>query len=180
MAQYTRADVFFAVNRLSQFLHNPSAAHWCAVLHILRYLFTTKDLRLCLGGLLDFCGYTDSDWAEDRFDRRSTSAYTFCVGCGSISWKSREQLTVSLSSTEAEYKAMSNSCKEVICLENVLSGLHLRTPGPILLHVDNEGAEALARNPEHHARTKNIDSCYHFIREWVSDGKVKVKHGSTK
>lgn len=69
MAQSTRADVSFAVNRLSQFLHNPSAAHWHAALRVLWYLFTTKDLCLCLGGTLDFCGYSDSDWAEDRFDR---------------------------------------------------------------------------------------------------------------
>lgn len=180
IAQSTRADVSFAVNRLSQFLHKPSAAHWHAALRVLRYLHTTKDLRLCLGGNLEFCGYSDSDWAEDRFDRRSTSAYTYCIGCGSISWKSRKQPTVSLSSTEAEYKAMSDSCKEAIWLGNVLSELHLRPHQPIPLHVDNEGAEALSRNPEHHTRTKHIDAWYHFIRECVGLGKVKVKHVSTK
>lgn len=179
VAQSTRADVSFAVNRLSQFLHDPSSAHWHAALRILRYLHSTKDLRLCLGGSLEFCGYTDSDWAKDRFDRRSTSAYTYRIGRGSISWKSRKQPTVSLSSTEAEYKALSDACKEALWLGNILSELHLRPREPIPLHVDNEGAEALARNPEHHTRTKHIDARYHFIRECVSHGKVKVKHVST-
>lgn len=180
VAQSTRADISFAVNRLSQFLHNPSVAHWHAAVRILCYLVTTKDLRLFLGGPSSFCGYSDSDWAENRFDRRSISAYKFCAGCRSISWKSRTQPTVSLSSTEAECKAMSNSCKEAIWLGKILSELHLRTCDPIPLHVDNKGAEALARNPEHHTRTKHIDALYHFIRECVEVGKVKVKHVSTK
>lgn len=180
VAQSTRADIAFAVNRLSQFLKNPSSSHWNAAVRILRYLITTKHLKLRLGGSLDCCGYTDSDWAEDRFDRRSTSAYTYRIGCGSISWKSRKQPTVSLSSTEAEYKALSDSCKEAIWLRNVLSELRLRPLSPIPLHVDNEGAEALAKNPEHHTRTKHIDARYHFIRECCRDGKIKVRHVSTQ
>lgn len=180
VAQSTQEDISFAVNRLSQFLCDPSSAHWYAALRVLRYLITTKDLKLRLGGDLKLSGYTDSDWAEDRFDRRSTSAYTYRIGSGSISWKSWKQPTVSLSSTEAEYKALSNSCKEAIWLGNLLFELNLRPMSPIPLHVDNEGAEALAKNPEHHTRTKNIDARYHFIRECVSLGKVKVRHVSTK
>lgn len=180
VAQSTRANISFAVNRLSQFLKDHFGAHWDAALRVLCYLITTKDYKLCLGGNLDCCGYSDSDWAEDRFDRRSTSVYTYCVGCGSISWKSRKQPTVSLSSTEAEYKALSDSCKEGIWLGNVLSELRLRPLQPIPLHVNNEGAEALAKNPEHHDRTKHIDARYHFIRECVDLGKVKVRHVSTK
>lgn len=129
---------------------------------------------------MEFCGYTDSDWAEDRFDQRSTLAYTYCIGCSSVSWKSRKQPTVSLSSTEAEYKALSDSCKEAIWLRHILSELHLWTHDPITLHVDNESAEALSRNSEHHTQTRHIDARYHFIRECVSLGKVKVKHVSTK
>lgn len=180
IAQSTRADVCFAVNQLSQFLHNPFAGHWFAAIRVLKYLITTKDLKLPLCGNLTCCGYTDSNWAEDRFDCRSTSAYTYRIGDGSISWKSQKQPTVSLSSTEAEYKALFDSCKEAIWLGNVLCELRLRPAGPVLLHVDNEGAEALALNPEHHTQTKHINAQYHFIRECVSNGKVKVKHVSTK
>jgi hypothetical protein len=76
-AQCTWPDVAFAVNRLSQFLRDPSEAHWKAALRVLHYLVSTKHLRLQLGGDLTCAGYSDLDWAEDRSDRRSTSAYTF-------------------------------------------------------------------------------------------------------
>ncbi|PLW30300.1 hypothetical protein PCANC_25459 [Puccinia coronata f. sp. avenae] len=153
ISQCTRPDIAFAVNKLSQYLRNPSLSHWYAAVRILNYLKTTSTLKLRLGGSLNVLGYSDSDWAEDRDDRRSTSAYTYRIGDGAISWKSRKQATVSLSSTEAEYKALSDSCKE--------------------------GAEALARNPEHHARTKHIHARYHFIRECIADNTISLLHVST-
>lgn len=115
-AQCTRPDISFLVHKLSQFLHNPSASHWDAAIRVLNYLVLTKSLQLRLDGPKTCCGYSDSDWAEDRVDRRSTSAYTFRAGDGSISWRSKKQPTVSLSSTEAEYKALSDSCKEALWL----------------------------------------------------------------
>ena len=179
-AQCTLPDISFAVNRLSQFLRDPSESHWQAACRILHYLISTKDLRLRLGGSLTCAGYSDSDWAEDRHNRRSTSAYTFRLGDGAISWKSRKQATVSLSSTEAEYKAMLDACKEGLWLRYVLSELKLQPKAAIPLHVDNAGAEALAKNPEHHSRTKNIDARFHFSRECVKSGKISVLHVSTK
>lgn len=180
VAQCTRADVSFAVSKLSQFLCDPSDSHWQAASRVLAYLVNTKSLKLRLGGNVTCSGYSDSDWAEDRVDRRSTSAYTYRIGDGSVSWKTRKQPTVSLSSTEAEYKALSDSCKEALWLRNLLSELCLRPRSAIPLHVDNEGAECLARNPEHHNRTKHIDARYHFIRECVHHDLVSVKHVSTK
>ncbi|PLW40334.1 hypothetical protein PCASD_07296 [Puccinia coronata f. sp. avenae] len=125
LSQCTCPDIAFAINRLSQHLRDPSEAHWHASIRILNYLVSTKLLKLKLGGKLDCCGYSDSDWAEDRDDCRSTSAYTYCVGDGAILWKSRKQATVSLSSTEAEYKALSDSCKEGLWLRHLLTKLHL-------------------------------------------------------
>jgi hypothetical protein len=101
------------------------------------------------------------------------------MGDGAISWKSRKQATVSLSSTEAEYKALSDSCKEGLWLRHLLTELHLRPADPIPVHVDNEGAEALAKNPEHHARTKHIHARYHFIRECITDDTISLLHVST-
>jgi hypothetical protein len=112
VSQCTRPDVLFAVNRLSQHLRDPSEAHWKAAVRVLQHLKTTSHLKLRLGGALICSGYSDSDWAKDRDDRQSTSAYTYRIGDGAISWKSRKQATVSLSSTEAEHKALSDSCKE--------------------------------------------------------------------
>ncbi|PLW16428.1 hypothetical protein PCANC_18978 [Puccinia coronata f. sp. avenae] len=179
-AQCTRPDISFAVSKLLQFLRDPLDAHWTAALRVLNYLVSTKHLRLRLGGTLTCAGYSDSDWAEDRLDRRSTSAYTFRIGEGSISWKSRKQATVSLSSTKAEYKAMSDSCKEGVWLRNILSELCLRPKAALPLHVDNEGAEALAKNPEHHTQTKHINARYHFIRQCVKGLWLSVLHVSTK
>lgn len=179
VAQCTRADVSFAVSRLSQFLRDPSAAHWKAALRVLQYLISTKHLRLRLGGNLECSGYSDADWAEDRQDRKSTSAYTYRLGLGPVSWKSKKQSTVSLSSTESEYKALSDSCKEGLWLRNLLSELHLRPRSSIPLHVDNEGAEALAKNPSHHVRTKHIDTRHHFIRDCVKRDLITIYHVPT-
>lgn len=85
VSQCTRADVAFAVNRLSQFLRDPSESHWFAALRVLNYLITTKHLQLCLGGDLNLSGYSNSDWAEDRETRHSTSTYTFRIGQGLVS-----------------------------------------------------------------------------------------------
>jgi hypothetical protein len=179
ISQCTRPDIAFAVNKLSQYLRDPSLSHWYAAVGILNYLKTTSTLKLRLGGSLNVSGYSDSDWAEDRDDRRSTSAYTYRIGDGAISWKSRKQATVSLSSTEAEYKALSDSCKEGLWLRHLLTELHLCPSDPIPVHVDNEGAEALARNPKHHARTKHIHARYHFIRECIADNTISLLHVST-
>ncbi|KAI7965086.1 hypothetical protein MJO29_003184 [Puccinia striiformis f. sp. tritici] len=180
VSQCTRPDISFIVNRLSQHLRDPSDAHWYAAVRVLNYLVSTKNLKLRLGGKLELSGYSDADWAEDRDDRKSTSAYTYRIGSGAISWKSRKQATVSLSSTEAEYKALSDSCKEGLWLRHLLSELHLRPNTAIPLHVDNEGAEALAKNPEHHARTKHIHARYHFVRECVQNDEISLLHVSTK
>jgi hypothetical protein len=179
-AQCNRPDISFAVNRLSQFLKDPSKAHWQAACRVLWYLVTTKHLWLRLGGSLKMCGFSDSDWAEDRQDRRPTSGYKYHLGSGSISWKSSKQATVSLSSTEAEYKAMSYSCKEGLWLRNLLRELKLIPSTSIPLHVNNAGAKALSKNPEHHTRTKHIDARFHFIWECVKKDKLAFLHVSTK
>jgi hypothetical protein len=147
-AQCTQPDISFSVNKLLKFLRDPLDTHWKAALRLLHYLVLTKHLRLCLGGSLACWGYSDSDWAEDCHIRRSISAYTFQIGDGSISWNSRKQATASLSSTEAKYKSMSNLCKEAVWLRNILSKLCLQPKAALPLHVDNKGAEALAKNPD--------------------------------
>lgn len=110
------------------------------------------------------------DYAKDKEDRRSTSGHMFCLGCGAISWKSKKQPTVSLSSTKAEYKALSDSCEEGLWLCYILFKLCLRDSSPVPLLFDNAGAKALAKNPSHHSQTKRIDVCHHFIRECVEKG----------
>lgn len=158
-------------------LRDPSEDHWLAAIWVLTYLASTSSLRMSLGGS-DFSvhGYCDADWAEDRHDRKSTSGFTYLVGCGPISWKSCKQQTVSLSSTEAEYKSLSDSCQGAVWLRNLLSELRLRPFTAVPLHIDNEGAEALAKNPLHHSRTKHIHTRYHFVRECVERNNISIRH----
>ena len=107
------------------------------------------------------------------------SAYTYRIGDGAISWKSRKQATVLLSSTEAEYKALSDSCKEGIWLRHLLTKLNLCPNTAIPVHVENKGAKSLAKNPKHYARTKHIHVRYHFVCECVQEGKISLLHVST-
>lgn len=177
VAQCSRPDISFPVNRLSQFLQNPSLEHWNAAVRILQYLKQTKDLKLLLGGKsLVPVAYSDADWAEDRHDRKSTTGYVFKLGDGAISWRSRKQKTVSLSSTEAEYMVMSDSSREACWLFHLLQEINVTGDSSIKLCVDNEGAEALARNPSHHSRTKHIHTRYHFVRGCVSNGIISLQH----
>ncbi|PLW13919.1 hypothetical protein PCANC_20278 [Puccinia coronata f. sp. avenae] len=141
---------------------------------------STCDCRPPVRGSLCCSGFSDSNWAEDRQDHHSTSAYTYRWGVGAISWKSHKQASVSLSSTKAEYKAMSDACKEGLWLRHILRELKLIPSTFIPLHVDNAGAEALSKNPEHHSRMKHINASFHFIRDCVKKTKIQVLHVSTK
>lgn len=161
-------------------MRDPSEAHWRAAVCVLNYLVSTKKLSLLLGGSLELLAYSDSDWVEDRDDRKSTSGYLCKLGDGIISWKSRKQATVLLSSTEAEYKALLDSCKEGMWLRQLLSELDLQPDSPIPIHVDNECAECLARNPKHHSSTKHIHARFHFLRECVQEGNGELIHVPTK
>jgi hypothetical protein len=180
VAQCTRPDIAFVVNRLSQFLKSPSNLHWNSAIRVLGYLVKTKDLKLNLGGKeLVPTAYSDADWAEDRHERRSTTGYVFMLGDGPVSWRSRKQRTVSLSSTEAEYMAMSDSCREAHWLVSLLNELNISKERRFKLCVDNEGAEALAQNPSHHSRTKHIHTRFHFVQQCVEDKIVKLVHVSS-
>lgn len=157
IAHCVRADVAFAVNRLSQFLCDPYEAHWSAAVRILNYLLSTKSLQLKLGGDLSCSGYSDLDWAQDKLTRHLTLGYTYRIGVGAISWKSRKHKTVSLSSTKAEYKAVSDLPKEALWLKHLLTELHLQPQDLIPLHVGNEGAKALAQR----SRPKPLSSRFY-------------------
>lgn len=178
----TRPDIAFAVSVVSRFASNPTHAHEEAVKRIFRYLQGTKDLVLAYkGGLEHLLGWTDSDWAGDHDTRRSTSGYVFCIGSGAISWSSKRQATVALSTCEAEYEGQTQATKEAIWLRNLLSQLHIggtnnpnAEPATVVLYGDNQGAIALAKNPQFHGRTKHVDIKVKFLREQLDDGVVDL------
>ena len=174
----TRPDIAYAVSLVSRYAANPTPAHWNAVIRIFRYLRGTVHYELVYkGSLQDLIGYTDSDWAGDP-SRRSTSGYLFNVGSGAISWSSKRQATVALSTCEAEYIGQTQATKEAIWLKNLLNQL-LRPkdsdPKATVIFGDNQGAIALAKNAQFHARTKHMDIAHHFVREKVNDGTVDMQ-----
>jgi Reverse transcriptase (RNA-dependent DNA polymerase)/gag-polypeptide of LTR copia-type/GAG-pre-integrase domain len=175
-ATITRPEISFAVNRVSQFMHSPSTCHWVAVKRILRYLKGTINYGLTImpSTSLTLHAYADSDWAGCPDDRKSTTGYLVFLGQNLISWTSKKQTTVARSTTEAEYRGLAMVTAEVVWLQSVFRELGIQTSIPILW-CDNLGATFLASNPAFHARTKHIELDFHFIREKVAAGSVKVK-----
>jgi transposase InsO family protein len=164
----TRPDLAAAVSVVSRYMANPGPAHWTAVKRILRYLRGTADWELRLSGddtgSVVLSGYCDADWAGDKDRRRSVTGYAFTLGTGAVTWSSKAQHTVALSSTEAEYMAASHAAREALWLRELLRELgHEQATTEI--KCDNQGAIALVKNPVHHQRTKHIDVQHHFIRE---------------
>jgi hypothetical protein len=177
----TRPDLAFAVSVVSRFASNPTDRHWTAVKRILKYLAGTISMGLVFrGSLTSLNGYTDSDWAGDHDTRRSTSGYVFNVGSAAISWSAKRQPTVSLSSCEAEYIGQTQATKEAIWLQGFLKQIHPDLDGgATIIYGDNQGAIALAKNPQFHARTKHIDIQHHFVREKVAEGRIQLKYVPT-
>jgi transposase InsO family protein len=181
----TRPDIAFAVTRLAQFASKPSPEHRKALKHLLRYLRGTIDQRITYVGTSNVAdqptleGYCDSDWGQHPDDRRSVTGYVFKLAGGAISWQSKKQKTVALSTVEAEYMATTHACKEAIWWRSYLTALGHDMSGPTVLRSDSQGSIALAKNPDHHARTKHIDVQYHFIRQHVASRTIDLQYIGT-
>ncbi|KAJ1692760.1 hypothetical protein LUZ63_009458 [Rhynchospora breviuscula] len=181
-ATLTRPDISFAVNRVSQFMQNPSINHWTAVKRILRYLSGTihHGLRFTYGHPFTLHAYSDSDWAGCAIDRRSTTGFCIYLGGNLVSWSAKKQPTVSRSSTEAEYRSLALTSAELLWLRYLLTELQITMPDIPTLWCDNIGATFLASNPSFHARTKHIEIDYHFVRERIASKELRVRFISSK
>lgn len=171
-------DIAYAVSTLSQFAHNPNNTHWKALKRVFRYVWGTLDvvIEYKSSDRLGLLGYSDSDWGGDLESRRSMSGYVFKMANGPVSWSSKRQKTVALSSCEAEYMALTEATKEAVWMHGLLKELGLKGFETVTIRMDNQGAIALAKNPEFHARTKHIDICHHFIREVESRGLIHLDY----
>jgi len=175
----SRPDLSYAMSLVSRYMSNPGKEHWRAVQWIFRYLRGTADSCLKFGrtdkGLI---GYVDSDYAADLDRRRSLTGYVFTVGSCAVSWRATLQSVVALSTTEAEYMAICEACKELIWLKGLYAEL-CGVESCISLHCDSQSAIYLTKDQMFHERTKHIDIKYHFVRDVIEEGKLKVCKIST-
>ena len=173
-----RPDIAFAVSVLSRFQSNPGPAHWKAMLHLLAYLKGSINYRITYsrGGDLSPIGFVDADYAGDIDTCRSTSGYVFTMAGGPVSWSSKRQATVALSTTEAEYMSLMHAAQQVLWMYSFMSEVGLTRKFPAILHGDNASSIALTLNTKGHTRAKHIDIRHHYIRERVSNGKIKIVH----
>ena len=179
----TRPDLAAAVGILAKYMSKPGNDHWTRVKRILRYIKGTLNYGLVFSADDDnhaLVGFSDADWAGDLDTRRSTSGYVFQIQGNTVSWCSKRQQSVSKSSTEAEYIALSGACQEAIWLRSLLADIGIEQKGSTTIMEDNQGAIELAKNPKFHKRTKHIDVSFHFIREQVNLKAITVKYCPTE
>ena len=186
----TRPDITYAINRLSQYTHNPSKIHWEELDKLWGYLnkYTNLGITLKKTPITDLFlkGYSDSDYANNLDNRRSTTGYLYLLGhYNLLSWNSCIQKTVALSTTEAEYMALKESSKEGIYLfyliKSAINLLSLDMPKKVpIIFEDNKSSIKLAENPEFHKRTKHIDIIYHYIREKINNKEIDIFYIPTK
>ena len=178
-----RPDLSTAVSSVARFSHNPGKAHWRAVLMILRYLQGTIRMRFQLGGTSKYPelrAYVDSDWAGDKSRKSRTGFVIFLCGALVI-WSSKLQKCVALSSTEAEYVAVTAAARFVIWARQFLQELGFEQPESTIICEDNKGCIDIAISSKAHPAIKHIDIRHHFIRERVQEIKdIKLEKVSTE
>ena len=180
LAIATRPDITHLVGVLARFSSNPGLAHWKALKHLCRYLHGTKGAKLCYQPDSScseaFVTFADADYAGDVNSRRSTSGMVVKMGSGAISWASRLQPVVTLSTTEAEYISATAAAQEILWLRNLFKEIGYEVEGASSLYLDNQSAIAVSRNPEHHGRMKHLDLRHYWLRDTVKSGVVDVKY----
>jgi len=163
----TRPDISYPLGLLARFMSNPTRQHFLALNRLWGYLKRTKNYGLVYKARsISLIGYCDADWGGDRDTRRSTTGYIYLLGKTPISWASKLQKTVALSSCEAEYMALKEAIKEQSYLRTIFNLISIL--GPLYstrIYTDSQSAMALAKNPIYLPRTKHIDIQYHYIRE---------------
>ena len=175
---HTRPDILFAVGILSRHMENPTQEHYIGVKRVLRYLKGTENYGLFYkkgdfrGELI---GYSDNDFAGDSNDRKSASGHIFFLGGMAVSWSSKKQIIVALSSCEAEYIAATSATCQAVWMSRLLGELMRNEAMKAKLLVDNQSAITLSKNPVHHNLTKHIHTRYHFVRQCVEDKKIEIE-----
>jgi hypothetical protein len=181
LAVSTRPDICHAVSVLCRYFSCPTQELWTAAKRVLRYLRGSAKLGLTFDGGISGIGlemtpcYSDSNWANDKYDRKSTSGWLIKFAGCTVNWSSKRQSTVALSTAEAEYMAMSEAVQEIMWTRQMLSELKLVPKAPTVLYCDNQAAIANAVNGKFHGRMKHVDIKLHFVRQAVQNSMVKME-----
>ena len=176
-ATNSRPDIAYAVSMLCRAMARPTPALFEAALRVVCYLFRHRHVGLFYEyGPSALSGMSDADWAV----KHSTSGFVFMMSKAAISWGSKKQQSIALSSCEAEIVAASEAAKEAIYLDRLHAELGFKgSKEPIQLDLDNKAAIDSSYNPENHSRTKHIDRRHYFVRELVEEGRLVVPFVST-
>jgi len=185
LAWTTRPDIAFAVSKAARFCVDPRSYHWDALEHLIKYLKGSSRRGIAYRasddeaekGSID--AFVDADHGADPETRRSVTGYVFRMAGGAISWTAKRQSLVTVSSTEAEYVAMSFAAREAIWLRMLLDELGFAQRGPTLIRGDNQSALTLVKHPAFHPRTKHIGVHFHYARDHVAEGTIVFKWIST-
>jgi Reverse transcriptase (RNA-dependent DNA polymerase) len=170
---HTRPDIAYAVGVVSQFMHAPGEEHMKAVMRIIRYIKGApgRGIKFEKNGHAEIKGYSDADWAGNVMDRKSTAGYFTFVGGNLVTWRSKKQNVVALSSAETEFRGMVKGICELLWLRKLISELGFDHKYEMKLYCDNKAAIDISHNPIQHDRTKHIEVDRHFIKEKL-DSKI--------
>ncbi|KAK0600545.1 hypothetical protein LWI29_016022 [Acer saccharum] len=163
------------------FMHQPTSAHWDLVKRLLRYLYGTLNEGVVIhrNSQVAFHAFSDVDWAGNNDDFSSTSAYIVYLGWNPISWSSKKQHTIARSSTEAKYRSVAATAAELNWVCFLLTDLGLTLPSVPVIYCDNVGATQLCSNPIFHSCMKHVTIDFHFIRDQVQSGSLRMAHISS-
>jgi hypothetical protein len=177
----SRPDIMLSVCMCARFQFDPRECHLVAVKRILRYLVATPCFGIWYpkGSTFDLSGYSDSDYAGCKVDRKSTSGTCHFLERSLVSWSSEKQTSVALSTAEAKYVAAKQCCAQLLWMRQTLRDFGYNLSKVPLL-CDNESAIRMADNPVEHSRTKHIDIRHHFLRDHQQKGDIEVFYVSTE
>ena len=183
LVKHSRIDIANAVRELSKVMDKATTGHMKELLRCIRYVLLTKErklrFKLSRTDKIQISAICDSDYAGDPETRRSVSGFVVFINGCPVAWRSRQQKTTSLSSCESEYYAMTEAATELMYVKSIFDFLGSTVELPMVIRCDNQGAIFLAKN-ETSTRTKHIDVRYHFIRELVEAGVIKIEYVNTK
>ncbi|KAJ2935841.1 hypothetical protein H1R20_g1255, partial [Candolleomyces eurysporus] len=179
LSTMTRPDISYAVGYLGRFSSNPGPRHWAAVKHLFRYLKGSMDYKLTYSGKdtsVIFDTYCDASHGDCLDSGRSTGGYLTVMGGGAIGWSSKLQPIVALSSTEAEYMVATEAAQEILWMRNILHQFGFPQHGASPLHINNQSAISVSKNPEHFGRMKHLDLRFFWLRDVVDEGTIAPLH----